>query len=122
MTYRRVRRGQFSFENSKGNKACEVTTIQHGEVCEVTLCHSREEDGTQGEDEVFQAEGEDAMQHSIQQDGTQSTNSHLDLEFGNRWAKIGNEVQRQEQAHDAAALIHALFVPVSYTHLTLPTT
>ena len=37
MTYRRVKRGQFSFENIKGNEVCEVTTVQHGEVCEVTF-------------------------------------------------------------------------------------
>ena len=40
MTYRRVRRGQFSFENNKGNEVCEVKTFQHSEVCEATLCRS----------------------------------------------------------------------------------
>ena len=113
MTYRRLGRGQFSFDNN-GNEACEVTTVQHGEVCEVILCHNME-----GEvcEVTFADKGRKSRhRQKTQLDSTQgqgglmetaqaAVNQIKDIQSGTENAKQENrvrDIQSQQQELDRA--------------------
>ena len=113
MTYRRLGRGQFSFDNN-GKEACEVTTVQHGEVCEVILCHNME-----GEvcEVTFADKGRKSRhRQKTQLDSTQgqgglmetaqaAVNQIKDIQSGTENAKQENrvrDIQSQQQELDRA--------------------
>ena len=87
-----------------------MTTVRHGEACEVILRHNGEKDGTQGEDDNSQAEGEDAMQHSIAEHGTPATGAgagrvqvqtRRNLKKRSQWRRVTELIDRKMFIEDS---------------------